>query len=55
MSIVSLFKQLWEFMRVRKKFWLLPIIMVDLAVPSCGRAAAIRILKTQERTREYRP
>ncbi len=28
MSNVSLFKELWEFMRVRKKFWLLPIIIV---------------------------
>lgn len=25
---MSLFRELWEFMRVRKKFWLLPIIMI---------------------------
>jgi len=29
---VSLLKELWAFMRVRKKFWLLPIIMVLLMV-----------------------
>ena len=25
---MSLFRELWEFMRVRKKFWLLPIIII---------------------------
>jgi hypothetical protein len=25
---MSLFRELWEFMRVRKKFWLLPIFLV---------------------------
>jgi len=25
---MSLFRELWEYMRVRKKFWLLPIIIV---------------------------
>ena len=25
---MSLFLELWEFMRVRKKFWLLPIILI---------------------------
>jgi hypothetical protein len=25
---MSLFRELWEFMRVRKKFWLLPIIFI---------------------------
>ena len=25
---MSLFRELWEFMRVRKKFWLLPIILL---------------------------
>lgn len=25
---MSLFRELWEFMRVRKKFWLLPIIVI---------------------------
>jgi hypothetical protein len=25
---MSLFRELWEFMRVRKKFWLLPIILI---------------------------
>jgi hypothetical protein len=29
---VSLLKELWAFMRVRKKFWLLPIIAVLLLV-----------------------
>jgi len=29
---VSLLTELWAFMRVRKKWWLLPIIMVLLAV-----------------------
>ena len=28
----SLFKELWAFMKVRKKFWLLPVILVLLAV-----------------------
>lgn len=25
---MSLFRELWEFMRARKKFWLLPIVIV---------------------------
>jgi len=25
---MSIFRELWEFMRVRKKFWLMPIIIV---------------------------
>jgi hypothetical protein len=25
---MSIFRELWEFMRVRKKFWLLPIILI---------------------------
>ncbi|MEW6414076.1 MAG: DUF5989 family protein [Pseudomonadota bacterium] len=25
---MSLFRELWEFMRVRKKFWLLPIFLI---------------------------
>jgi paraquat-inducible protein B len=29
---VSLLKELWAFMKVRKKFWLLPIIAVLLMV-----------------------
>jgi len=28
--MVELFKDLWEFMKVRKKFWLAPIIIVLL-------------------------
>jgi hypothetical protein len=32
MSNVSLFKELWDFMRVRKKFWLLPIIIVMVLI-----------------------
>lgn len=26
--MMSLLRELWEFMRVRKKFWLLPIIII---------------------------
>ncbi|MFZ5575212.1 MAG: DUF5989 family protein [Pseudomonadota bacterium] len=25
---MSLFRELWEFMRARKKFWLLPIFLI---------------------------
>ena len=32
MSHVSLARELWAFMRVRKKWWLLPIIAVMLVV-----------------------
>lgn len=32
MSHVSLFRELWAFMRVRKKFWLLPIIIVMILI-----------------------
>ena len=28
MSNVSLFRELWAFMSVRKKFWLMPIIVI---------------------------
>lgn len=28
----SLFAELWQFMRVRKKFWLLPIILVTVLI-----------------------
>jgi hypothetical protein len=31
---VSLIRELWAFMKVRKKFWLLPIIVVLLLVGS---------------------
>ena len=27
MSKISIFKELWDFMKVRKKFWLAPIII----------------------------
>ncbi len=30
MSKISIFKELWDFMRVRKKFWLAPIIILLL-------------------------
>lgn len=30
----SLVKELWSFMKVRKKFWLLPIIVMMLVVGS---------------------
>jgi hypothetical protein len=32
MANVSLAKELWEYMRVRKKFWLLPIILLMVLV-----------------------
>jgi Family of unknown function (DUF5989) len=32
MAQASLSRELWEFMRVRKKFWLLPIIVVMVLV-----------------------
>ena len=25
---MSIFRELWEFMRTRKKFWLLPIVII---------------------------
>ena len=28
--VMSLLKEIWQFLRVRKKFWLLPIIIVML-------------------------
>jgi hypothetical protein len=42
---MSFIKELWQFMRVRKKFWLLPIILVmalfgALIVLSQGSAVA---------------
>lgn len=30
MSKISVFKELWDFMKVRKKFWLAPIIILLL-------------------------
>ena len=30
MSKISIFRELWGFMRVRKKFWLAPIIIILL-------------------------
>lgn len=32
MATTSLIRELWAFMRVRKKWWLLPIIIVMLLV-----------------------
>lgn len=32
MSNTGLLKELWAFMRVRKKFWLLPIIVVMVLI-----------------------
>jgi len=29
-SKISIFKELWDFMKVRKKFWLAPIIILLL-------------------------
>jgi hypothetical protein len=34
MSQLSLLREFWAFMRVRKKWWLLPIIIVMLLVGS---------------------
>ncbi|HLD87913.1 MAG: DUF5989 family protein [Candidatus Omnitrophota bacterium] len=28
MSKLAIFKELWDFMRVRKRFWLAPIVVV---------------------------
>ncbi|MGR3176835.1 MAG: DUF5989 family protein [Candidatus Anammoxibacter sp.] len=30
MAKISIFREFWDFMKVRKKFWLAPIIMVLL-------------------------
>lgn len=32
MAQTSLSKELWQFMKVRKKFWLLPIILIMVLV-----------------------
>lgn len=32
MSKISIFVEFWQFLRVRKKFWLLPIIFMLLAL-----------------------
>jgi hypothetical protein len=32
MSNVSLLREIWAFMRVRKKWWLLPIILIMLFI-----------------------
>ena len=32
MSDAGLFKELWAFMSVRKKFWLMPIILIMVMV-----------------------
>jgi Family of unknown function (DUF5989) len=32
MGTISLLREMWLFMRVRKKFWLLPVILVLLLV-----------------------
>jgi hypothetical protein len=34
MAQASLSRELWQFMKVRKKFWLLPIIVVMVLVGS---------------------
>jgi hypothetical protein len=39
MAGTSLMVELWAFMRVRKKWWLLPIILVMLAVGALFVAA----------------
>lgn len=32
MSKLSIFAEIWDFMKVRKKFWLLPIIVLTAAL-----------------------
>jgi len=32
MSSISLIRELWAFMKVRKKWWLLPVIVIMLLV-----------------------
>lgn len=32
MSQMALLKELWEFLRIRKKWWLLPIVIIMLLV-----------------------
>jgi hypothetical protein len=32
MSRISIVKELWEFLRIRKKWWLLPIVIVMFLV-----------------------
>ena len=32
MTIISFLRELWRFLRARKKFWLLPIILLMLVV-----------------------
>ena len=32
MSKLSIFKEFWQFSRIRKKYWLLPIILALLAL-----------------------
>ncbi len=32
MSKLSIFKELWTFLRVRKKWWLLPILMLIIVL-----------------------
>jgi len=44
MSNVGLFKELWEFMRVRKKFWLLPIIIVMVVIGALMMASQGSVL-----------
>ena len=34
MARMSVWRELWEFLRVRKKWWLLPIVVVMLLVGS---------------------
>ncbi len=30
--MMSLFQELWRFMRVRKKYWLMPVVLLMLVV-----------------------
>ena len=36
MSKVSILKELWDFLKVRKRFWLLPIVIVILLLGLIG-------------------
>lgn len=34
MTTLTLFRELWAFMRMRKKFWLMPIIVIMVMMAS---------------------
>jgi len=44
MTNLGLFRELWAFMRVRKKWWLLPMVLLLLGVGSLVIAAQTSVL-----------